>query len=154
MQKRMFFLIAISLVGSVEAAEIITKSGADTPTVVFGEAATAAGTFAEDVVVQPSDAPNPLGNPIADIPDSSAPAAASNQARKSAVSNLPKQIKAETSEQNPTISPQFTPEDLKNEMQNEIYESGNRVYDVQSYPAADLPTIEKQQKAVTNYPEY
>ena len=156
MQKWIVIFAAILAAGNVKAAEIITENSGNLPTVVFGEAATAAGKFDEAVVVQPDNAPNPLGSPIVEVPDSSAPTAAIAKAKAKAEASavLPKQIKAQTTEQNPSVSPQFTPEDLKNEMQNEIYESGNRVYDVQSYPADDLPTIEKQQKAVTNYPEY
>ena len=76
MQKWIIIFAAILAVGNVKAAEIITENSGNLPTVVFGEAATAAGKVDEAVVVQPDNAPNPLGSPIVEVPDSSAPTAA------------------------------------------------------------------------------
>jgi len=143
-------LLAVASAQAQEIDEGIAVPGA--PTVVFGEAANKNGTDNIAVVEQPQNAPNPLGAPIVDNEDTPAPKKQDKPKFGSAV-----QIRDEveqTTPQNPQISPQLTPEQLNNEMQNEVYESGNRVYDVQSYPASDLPQIEQQQNAITNYPEY
>lgn len=43
---------------------------------------------------------------------------------------------------------------MQNEIQNTLYESDDRIYDLQSYPDNDINQIENRGNAVTNYPEY
>ena len=45
---------------------------------------------------------------------------------------------------------------MNNEIQNKLYEEGNRIYDLQSYPIDDFDYINKngQDNAVTDYPAY
>lgn len=155
MRKLMILLLLLAVYDAraQEITEGISANG--DPTVVFGEAAAANGTENEAIVEQPADAPNPLGAPIVTAtPDDKNAEKQKTENISPAVRSFPVQDEvSQTTPQNPQIS-QFSPEDLENEMQNEVYEAGDRVYDVQSYPASDLPQIEQQQNAITNYPEY
>jgi len=59
------------------------------------------------------------------------------------------------SEQNPkpfSISPQAE----QNEIENTLYEGGNRIYDVQSFPIDDIKTITEPNidPTISTYPEY
>ena len=148
-----YMFMAGILAASANAQDIIdTLATEDGETMVFGEAHNANGTVNEVVLEQPKDSGNPLGNPIYDDTDNSVtPTVAQSQDTKNT------DIKAvmQTSRQNPTDS-QMTPEQMSNEIQNKIYQEGNRIYDIQSYPADDLKTINQngQDEAITNYPAY
>ena len=50
----------------------------------------------------------------------------------------------------------MSPQEMNNEIQNKLYEEGNRVYDVQSYPIKDINELGEngQDNAITNYPAY
>lgn len=63
---------------------------------------------------------------------------------------------SETLPQNPSISSDETPQKVNRQIQNTLYESGGRIYDVQSYPAEDIDKIEEpnMQPTVTTYPSY
>lgn len=138
---------------SANAQDVIeTLADKNDETMIFGEAQNANGTMNEVVVEQPQNAKNPLGNPIPE--NVRAPAfspADTVQSRTLPQTNGIEQ----NSIQNPSDS-QMTPQQMNNEIQNRLYQEGNRVYDVQSYPADDLKTINKngQDAAVTNYPAY
>ncbi len=67
---------------------------------------------------------------------------------------LPKEIH-QISEQNPkpfSISPQAE----QNQIENTLYEGGNRIYDVQSFPLKDIKTITTPNidPTISTYPEY
>lgn len=138
---------------SASAQDLIeTLADKNAETTVFGEAQTPDGSANEFLVEQPQDSGNPLGNPITGI----APVNAQNNAEN--VQIQPATTRSEVvqnSLQNPSIS-QMTPEQMGNEIQNKLYQEGNRVYDVQSYPVADFETINQngQDEAITNYPAY
>lgn len=129
---------------------------AASPVIVYGASAKAPGEKDEVVLEQASGNDNPLGNPI--VADCGA--AASGQDfivipgghKISAKQAMLKQA----SPQNPPINAADSPQKTSNEIQNTLYESGGRIYDVQSYPDKDIQTIEQPNvpKAVTNYPEY
>jgi len=68
--------------------------------------------------------------------------------------SLPKEIH-QLSEQNPkpfSISPQAE----QNQIENTLYEGGNRIYDVQSFPLKDIKTITEPNidPTISTYPEY
>ena len=136
---------------AANAQDIIeTLADENTETVVLGEAHNPNGTLNEVLIEQPKNSDNPLGNPIPD--DNMVQNAQSNQS----VINLPQVNEvSQFSPQDPADS-QMTPQQMNNEIQNKLYQEGNRVYDVQSYPAGDLETINQngQDEAVTNYPAY
>ena len=67
---------------------------------------------------------------------------------------LPKEIH-QISEQNPkpfSVSPQAE----QNQIENTLYEGGNRIYDVQSFPLKDIKTITTPNidPTISTYPEY
>lgn len=138
----------------------IFPAQAQTPTVVYGAAETADGKENQLMVVQPEDAPNPLGNPIITVPDT-VPAAQTSQQPLSAVpetkpsQTAPSDIINQTSEQNPAPFSE-TPQEEQNQIQNTLYQSGDRIYDVQSFPLNDIKTITEPniQPTITTYPEY
>lgn len=157
--KSLLFLLMVVLAANAEAAETIdVRSDSAQPTVIYGEAENANGTFNEMTVEQAADAQNPFGNPIVNelpygkrVPEGEKgkPLPPAPELGKSPVN-----VVSQTSGQNPEISPQNSPEQMQNEIQNTLYESDDRIYDLQSYPDNDINQIENQGNAVTNYPEY
>jgi len=155
------YVIIISLIAvAVNAEEIIDSfAGSNSETVVYGQAANADGTVNEALIEQLENAPNPLGDPVADYaPPAKKTMQPLRRGQKSEVvpvaapaANAVSQI----SPQNPADS-QMTPQQMNNEIQNKLYEEGNRVYDVQSYPLNDLDYMNQngQDNAVTDYPAY
>lgn len=152
---------AVSAVSTDAHAQssIVTISEASTesePTVIYGKSENTKGQEDEAIVVQPENGGNPLGNPIVGDSDST-PSVASTKAIP-AVENAKSQkgkIVNELSQQNPTYSSE-TPQQMNSEVQNTLYESGGRIYDVQSYPENDINTITEPNldKEITNYPSY
>ena len=108
----------------------------DTPTVVFGAAATPDGAQNTFWVEQPTDAPNPLGNPIA-TPDT--PPRVFDTANTP--DTLPHQTvfdsTAQQIQQNQGSLPAQS-QALGKDFQNTLLEANGRVYDVQSYPEQDF----------------
>lgn len=157
--KSLLFLLMVVLAANAEAAETIdVRSDSAQPTVIYGEAENANGTFNEMTVEQAADAQNPFGNPIVNelpygkrVPEGEKgkPLPPAPELGKSPVN-----VVSQTSGQNPEISPQNSPEQMQNEIQNTLYESDDRIYDLQSYPDNDINQIENRGNAVTNYPEY
>ena len=103
---------------------------------------------------------NPLGNPI---PDNNS-LIQNNLPEKQKLplepvvkkDFLPQSVVQENLPQNPQISPQESPQIVNQQIQNTLYESGGRIYDIQSYPATDIDKIEQPNlnKTITTYPAY
>lgn len=158
--KKILFWTGLLLAFDVRAEEgMVIQSDSSQPTVIYGEAENANGTFNEISVRQAADAPNPFGNPIADI----APYGQSQQTAATA-KKVPVTVQkggvtvgnneiSQVSEQNPEIS-ENSPEQMQSEIQNTLYEANDRIYDVQSYPDDDINQIENTNSDVTNYPAY
>ena len=154
--------LALSASGATAAEIMDSNSAATNDTVVYGSAATQQGSQDTFVVKQPADAANPLGSPIVD--DSSAqPAATSPQPTDTAVqpstnnvaAPLPAGVVNQISKQNPSISSEPNPASMDNKIQDTLYESGNRIYDIQSYPVNDVNQMESpSQPTIDNYPAY
>lgn len=122
------------------------------PTEVFGAAANASGGVNTDMVEQAADASNPLGDPLYTPNDDS------NQNQSSvSVAPVPSQ---ETAAQAPqaTSEPQIKPVVQESQqgilqpdemplpqpstrIENELYQSGNDIIDVQAYPINDVSTV-------------
>ena len=117
----------------------VTNAYAQIPTVVVGEAVTAQGDINAVVVEQPENAANPLGDPIPeqiDVPQMQVtPEVATDKKQE------PKKVDA------PSV-PAKNPGD---DFQNTLLEANGRIYDVQSYPQADLPKIEDSANPQTIY---
>ena len=157
--KRLPVLLMAALLPNAAAAETIdVRSDSEQPTVIYGEAENANGTFNEMTVEQAADAQNPFGNPIVNELHSGRPAPGVEKGKPlppaPELGKSPVNVVSQTSGQNPEISPQNSPEQMQNEIQNTLYESDDRIYDLQSYPDNDINQIENRGNAVTNYPEY
>lgn len=126
------------------------------PVIVYGASSTAPGKKDEVLLEQRSGDENPLGNPIVDDTAAAAddekyviiPGGHEVKAKPAAVT--------QNSPQNPPIGKENSPEKVNDEIQNTLYESGGRIYDVQSYPDDDIRKIEQPNipQAITNYPAY
>lgn len=124
--------------------------------VVYGAAKTSSGKTDEVLLEQPSADENPLGNPIVapneeTVPVSQVPAV--NPTEKDVVPATSRI--EETLPQNPAVSSE-TPQQVNEQIQDTLYESGGRIYDVQSYPADDIKKIEEPNLSPTinTYPSY
>ena len=151
-------LMAALLPNAASAETIDVRSDSEQPTVIYGEAENANGTFNEMTVEQAADAQNPFGPPIGNALPYGKPALEVEQGMSLPpapdLGKSPVNVVSQTSGQNPEISPQNSPEQMQNEIQNTLYESDDRIYDLQSYPDNDINQIENRGNAVTNYPEY
>ena len=151
-------LMAALLPNAASAETIDVRSDSEQPTVIYGEAENANGTFNEMTVEQAADAQNPFGNPIVNELPYGKPALEVEKGKSlppaPELGKSPVNVVSQTSWQNPEISPQNSPEQMQNEIQNTLYESDDRIYDLQSYPDNDINQIENRGNAVTNYPEY
>ena len=131
---------------------------------VFGEAENANGTENVMFLEQQNGNENPLGNPIVEQPSdnsSNAPAGMMPDASTPSVSVAPAEAQApsnvvsESEPQDPSISQEPNPAQVNNQIQNTLYESGGRIYDVQSYPDTDVERIQAEpQPTITDYPAY
>lgn len=156
------YIIAILLIAfSVNAEEILSSFAApDNETVIYGEANTSDKQATEILVEQPDNANNPLGTPIIDKKNSSNSAfQKQNPKVLPQLSNISSpqndNVVEQSTKQNPSDS-QMSTQQMNNEIQNKLYEEGNRIYDLQSYPIDDFDYINKngQDNAVTDYPAY
>lgn len=156
------YIIAILLIAfSVNAEEILSSFAApDNETVIYGEANTSDKQATEILVEQPDNADNPLGTPIIDEKNSSNSAfQKQNPKVLPQLSNISSpqndNVVEQSAKQNPSDS-QMSTQQMNNEIQNKLYEEGNRIYDLQSYPIDDFDYINKngQDNAVTDYPAY
>ena len=145
----LFFVLVATNAGAVEFVGSVANPQDET--IVFGEAKQPDGTFDEVFVEQPQNVPNPLGTPFYDENTQSVPFSSVS----TAVAPFVQPVVEQNSMQNPSIS-QMSPQTMGEEIQNKLYQSGERIYDVQSYPAADIKYINQnnQDNAITNYPAY
>ena len=75
---------------------------------------------------------------------------------------LPETLNASSLKEIHQISPQnpkpfsISPKAEQNEIENTLYEGGNRIYDIQSFPIKDLKTITEPNidPTISTYPEY
>ena len=120
-------------------------------TMVYGAAKKSSGGEDEFLLEQPAGCGNPLGNPILSGSDAQAASAPEQLPPQKTV---PVKIE-ETLPQNPPVSAE-TPQEANRQIQDTLYESGNRIYDVQSYPASDIRTIEQPNvnSTISTVPSY
>ena len=133
---------------------------AEPSTIIYGASETAPGVHDSAVVRFRDDEGNIMGQPIdvggfESAADNGQPPAVSPVEAVSASEKRPAVI-SETLPQNPSISSDETPQKVNRQIQNTLYGSGGRIYDVQSYPAEDIDKIEEPniQPTVTTYPSY
>lgn len=171
MKKFMILALLYSFPALAQTQESIIPQGTE-PTIVYGSAATASGKNDTYTVEQPADAPNPLGNPI--VPDvnqqpeyqnNAIPSSSDNSAASSTPTTpspdetsadlSPMSIVNQTAEQDPAPFSE-SPEQQQNQIQNTLYQGGDRIYDVQSFPINDVKEITEPniQPTISTYPEY
>lgn len=153
---------------SIAQANVVTigeevSPTSSAPTVIYG-ASKKSPTESDAVIVeQGANDPNPFGDPIVtpeDMENSQDTLAVSPKETepqdKVTAKTEAKPVVSETSQQNPKISPENSPQKVNEEIQNTLYESGDRIYDVQSYPIKDIDKITEPntQPTVTDYPSY
>ena len=141
----------------------------DNDTVIYGASETAPGVYDNATVQLTPEEGNIMGQPIVgDGFQSALDSASSDMTDESSANNLsttnvsmpsqmaPSNVVSESLPQNPQISPQESPQAVNQQIQNTLYESGGRIYDVQSYPASDVNTVEEPniQPTITTYPSY
>lgn len=124
-----------------------------TPTVVYGAAANASGGENTDVVEQAADAQNPLGAPLNTQENDSMPSQNSVS-----VGPVPAQDGSLSQPEQVSSEPQIKPIQQESQqgilqpgelalpqpstrIENELYQSGNDIIDVQAYPIDDVSTV-------------
>lgn len=127
-----------------------------TPTVVFGQSQTAKGKEDSFLIVQPADGGNPLGNPIVTPIEQTSPLRTPT-AQRTPIDQAqePTDVISQSAAQDPAPFSE-TSAQQQNQIQNTLYQGGDRIYDVQSYPIKDIKTITEPniQPTITTYPEY
>ena len=119
---------------------------------IVGSASTPSGKEIKEEMVLPSDDTYaPFPNVVQESPNKAQEMPSLNVQHQ----NEPLKKVDEWSEQNPkpfSISPQKQ----ESEIENTLYEGGDRIYDVQSYPIKDIQTITEPNidPTITNYPAY
>lgn len=158
MKKFLLCTSALVLLSSSALAQDITDTVTvqedmqinSTPTEVFGAAANASGGVNTDLVEQAADAQNPLGNPL----DTESTSQSQSQSAVS-VEPVPSQnaqpvsaptepqIKpiSQTSEQGILHPGELALPQPSTRIENELYQSGNDIIDVQAYPIDDVSTV-------------
>lgn len=132
------------------------EAPANTPVVVFGSANEGNGRR-DSVLLEQNNEENPLGNPIQLVePDNQETPQTTQQSdpvEPKQMINSPVMVQ-ENLPQNPQLSSQESPQIVNKQIQDTLYESGGRIYDVQSYPVSDIDYIERPNlnQAITTYP--
>ena len=132
-------------------------SFAQSETIVYGKSTLPDGQTDSYLVEQPDNAPNPLGNPIVMSPsqptidtekdNTPAPKQKAKKTQNNEIYQIEQQDPPPFSE---------TPQEIQNKIENTLYQSGSRIYDVQSYPIKDIKEITQPNidPTITTYPEY
>jgi len=147
----MFSLILSSLILSAEPNQ---------PTEVIGSAATPDGERHNITVFQPNNLENPFGYiaPEPYIPPQiigNNPTALPPSSSTTSTPSEPIQLITQTSTTNPQDMSQ-NPLDYQDKIENTIYQSGNRLIDVQSVPIEDINTAltPNIQPTISDYPAW
>ena len=154
------FITALEAEAQIQGSYTFEREApVDAPVYVYGSANEGNGQR-NSFLLEQNGEENPLGNPIPD--DSSL--AQSNLSEMPELSKrsdvkedfLSRSVVQENLPQNPQISPQESPQIVNKQIQNTLYESGGRIYDIQSYPVTDINVIEQPNlnKTITTYPAY
>lgn len=122
------------------------------PTIVWGEAKTASGGEDEAVIEQNPQEGNPLGTPIVD--ENPVPTVSSSGINPMVPTDVVKRKSTPQAQPQKTIAPviQSTDQGVEkpwqeplpqpsNKIENELYQSGNDIIDVQAYPIKDVSTV-------------
>lgn len=144
-------------------SSLIITSTPNSPTEIIGSAATPNGGRNEIFVEQPENIQDPFGLPASAEQASGAPSITTSTPQPiplSPTNNSP-QIAPGTStplvNQASEVNPKdLNPLDYKNQIENTIYQSGDRLIDVQSIPLQDISSATQPnlQPEITDYPAF
>lgn len=160
MNKKIFKYVAIILLTGAFSAEVRAQTDSSVveqavrnqpvPTIVWGEAKTATGGEDEAVIKQNPKEGNPLGAPIVD--ENPVPTVSSSGINPMVPIDVVK--RKNTPQPQKTIAPvvQSTDQGIEkpwqeplpqpsDKIENELYQSGNDIIDVQAYPIKDVSTV-------------
>lgn len=113
----------------------------ESPTLIYGASKKSPTESDEVLIEQPANAGNPLGNPIVDdAPLEENPFAQVDPVEPISPSPAKKTQKPVESNTAPTNNYQAGPNSAQ-QIDNTLYESGNRIYDLQSYPVDDVNKV-------------
>lgn len=153
----MFGAIETQAQSQLEETYTIEKEAPDnTPPTIYGSANLGHGKK-DSFLLEQSDNNNPLGNPLISDSHQNQASFQQQQPLQANAFSLPQpRIIKENLPQNPKISPQESPQNINKQIQNTLYESGGRIYDIQSYPTSDINYIEQPNvgNTITTYPAY
>ena len=153
-----FGTASVVVAQSLDNNTVIQEASVGSPVWVYGSANEGNG-HRDNVLVEQNNETNPLGDPIdfgsADDENISSASFAQNLSVPQKIKSQPRQIQ-EVLPQNPPISAQESPQAVNKQIQNTLYVSGGRIYDIQSFPASDVSYIEQPNlnPAITTYPAY
>ena len=152
-----FCLIAVWVKAQgTDTYTIEQEAPADAPVVVFGSANEGNGQR-DSVLLEQNNEENPLGNPIQTVESGSQNTPSTDcqlhPTEFEKTVNAPLMIQ-ENLPKNPPLSPQESPQIINKQIQDTLYESGGRIYDIQSYPIGDIDYIEQPNlnPTITTYP--
>ena len=145
-------------------SSLIITSTPDAPTEIIGSAATPDGGRNEIFVEQPQDIQDPFGLPASaeqaapptnEQSSIETPSANtfSSETIQAAPQNAPTPLVNQAEEVNPK---DMNPLDYKNQIENTIYQSGDRLIDIQSIPLQDISSAVQPnlQPEITDYPAF
>ena len=147
----------LSFASSAVNAQEFNQEMSSDPTVVFAEAENKNGGENLDAVVQPKDAVNPLGNPMAvssegktEVYDNGA-----SDVKKQLVSDKNNNINNLAVEENMenvnnSENPHYAP-NVNNDFQNTLEDINGRIVDTQSWPDSDIKEMENNTNPETIY---
>ena len=135
---------AINSEAYAQTSQTIGEEQMDTPTEVMAIAKTSAGDDDVFIVEQPKGAPNPLGNPIAANGEKIVESAGFVSETSNPETNT------EVNNRNVVVPPSEA-QKLGKDFQNTLEEANGMIYDVQSYPEADIPVISDSANPETIY---
>ena len=116
----------------------------EAPTVIIGEALSPSGRLKKAIVEQPAGAPNPLGNPIVDEGSNDSAASAPDVPEVSDAEKPQQPIEPvmQSSSSGELQPGQVTLPQPSNRIENELYQSGDDIVDVQAFPIKDIQEAE------------
>lgn len=144
-------------------ASMIITSTPNEPTEIIGSAATPDGERNEITVEQPQNAPNPFGY-VAPNEEYKSLLTEEQEEAASAPQQKPQSTAPQTNpqinkliSQSSTVNPtDMNPLHYQNQIENTIYQDGNRLIDVQSIPLKDISAAVQPniQPEITDYPAF
>lgn len=146
----LWFAFAFNAQAKAQTSQAIVEENPQVPTEVMAVAKTSDGKDDVFVIKQPAGAANPLGDPIVST-DKINNTGASESIENVVAQTKPKENSEVNNEEEKGVVPPSAAQILGNDFQDTLEEANGRIYDIQSYPAADIPVIEDSANPETIY---